>query len=296
MAQNLRDIRRRIRAVQNMERVTAAMKMVSASKLRRAQERAQAARPYAQKLREVLADVSGNVEDFRHPLLDSRPVKTVAVLLFTADRGLAGAYNANMVRAAETYLRGKPGAAVVAVGRKGRDHFRKRGYRILAEFVGIGDEASWSLARQIGDEVMRIYREGEADAIALAYAQFVNALQNRPTVTPLLPLAGARDGEGHAGTHAGGERRRGGRPYIFEPNAAAVLTRLLPHYVYTLVFRALLEAKASEHGARMAAMDNASKNAREVIDHLTLVRNRVRQAAITKEIAEIVGGANALSG
>jgi F-type H+-transporting ATPase subunit gamma len=284
MAQSLQDIRRRIRSVQNMERVTAAMKMVSASKLRRAQERAQAARPYAEKIRDVLADVSGNVEDFSHPLLDRRPVKTSAVLLVTADRGLAGAYNANMIRAAEAYLRGRPNASLIAVGRKGRDHFRKRRHPIISEFVAIGDEATWALAREIGDEVMRIYRHGEADEIALAYAQFINAIQCRPTVTPLLPLS------------RGGERGKGGRPYIFEPSAAAVLTRLLPHYVYTLVFRALLEAKASEHGSRMAAMDNASKNAREVIDHLTLVRNRVRQAAITKEIAEIVGGANALSG
>ncbi|HVB08994.1 MAG TPA: ATP synthase F1 subunit gamma [Bacillota bacterium] len=284
MAQSLQDIRRRIRSVQNMERVTAAMKMVSASKLRRSQERAQAARPYAQKMRDVLANVSGNVEDFSHPLLDHRTVRTSAILLVTADRGLAGAYNANIIRAGEAFLRGRPNASLVAVGRKGRDHFRKRGYPILAEFVAIGDDATWDLARRIGDEVMRIYRQGEADEISLGYAQFLNAIQSRPTVTPLLPLS-----------QGGGNASRG-RPYIFEPDAAAVLTRLLPHYVYTLVFRALLEAKASEHGARMAAMDNASKNAREVIDHLTLVRNRVRQAAITKEIAEIVGGANALTG
>ncbi len=281
MAQSLQDIRRRIRSVQNMERVTAAMKMVSASKLRRAQERAQAARPYAEKIRDVLVNVSGNVEGFRPPLLEARPVRRSAVLLVTADRGLAGAYNSNMIRAAEAYLRGRPQPSLVAVGRKGRDHFRKRGYPILAEFVGIGDEATLALARSIGDEVMRIYQDGEADEVAVAYAQFLNAVQSRPTVTPLLPLAPS-------------ERRAGARAYIAEPDPGTVLTRLLPHYVYTLVFRALLEAKASEHGARMAAMDNASKNAREVIDHLTLVRNRVRQAAITKEIAEIVGGAEAI--
>ena len=286
MAQNLQDIRRRIRSVQNMERVTAAMKMVSASKLRRAQERAQAARPYAEKMRDMLVNVSGNVDEFRHPLLEARPVKRSAVLLVTADRGLAGAYNSNMIRAAEAYLRGRPQPSLIDVGRKGRDHFRKRGYPILAEFVGIGDEATLALAHEVGDEVMRIYQAGEADEIAIGYAQFLNAVQSRPTITPLLPLTAARDSGGRAGP--------GARAYIAEPDAGAVLTRLLPHYVYTLVFRALLEAKASEHGARMAAMDNASRNAREVIDHLTLVRNRVRQAAITKEIAEIVAGAEAL--
>lgn len=287
MPQNLQAIRRRIRSVQNMERVTAAMKMVAASKLRRAQDRAQAARPYATKMREVLADVAANAGDFRHPLLAARPVRVSAVLLFTGDRGLAGPYNSNMIRAAAARLHDAPHPAVIAVGRKGRDHFRKRGFDILTEFVGIGDEGSWALARQIGDEAMRIYRDGEADEITLCYAQFLNAVQSRPAVTPLLPIHGPAGGEGTP---------RIRRPYLFEPDPAGVLTRLLPHYVHTLIYRALLEAKASEHGARMAAMDNASKNAGEIVDHLILVRNRVRQAAITKEIAEIVGGAEALKG
>jgi F-type H+-transporting ATPase subunit gamma len=284
VAQNLKDIRRRIRSVENMERVTGAMKMIAASKLRRAQERAQAARPYAQKIREVLEDLAENAGDFRDPLLERRPVRRSCVLLITGDRGLAGPYNANMIRAAEAHLREKAQPALIAVGRKGRDHFRRRGVPILAEFVAIGDDASWELARRIGEETMRLYRDGEADEVAVAYAQFVNAVQSRPVVVPLLPL-GARAGAGHAR-----------RAYEFEPDAGAVLSRLLPHYVVTLIYRALLEAKASEHGARMAAMDNATKNAREMIERLTLLRNRVRQAAITKEIAEIVGGANALQG
>jgi F-type H+-transporting ATPase subunit gamma len=284
--QSLQDIRRRIRSVQNTEKITAAMKMVAAAKLRRAQERAQEARPYAQKLRDVLVRLAASAGDLRHPLLVNRPVRRSCILLVTADRGLAGPYNANLIRTAAQLARERSSPQVVAVGRKGRDYFRKRGFDVPAEFVGVGDDARWELARDIGREVVRLYLEGQCDEVLLVYAQFVNALTNRPRTVRLLPLA-----------EAGGERgkARSQAAYIFEPDAETVLARLLPHYIETLVYGALLDAKASEHGSRMAAMDNATKNAGEVIQRLTLLRNRVRQAAITKEIAEIVGGAEALT-
>jgi F-type H+-transporting ATPase subunit gamma len=281
--QDLKAIRRRIRSVQNTQKITAAMKMVAAAKLRRAQERAQSARPYADRIREVLMRLAANATDFSHPFLQGRPVRSSLLVVVTADRGLAGPYNANLNRAAQLHLQDRPGARVLAVGRKGRDFFRKRGYPVVAEFTGIGDDARIELARDVAREAMRLYLAGEADEVYVAYARFINVATSRPTVVRLLPLGG--EGDGGRGTRT---------PYIFEPSAAAVLERLLPHYVETLVYRALLEAKASEHGARMTAMDNATKNAEELIERLTLLRNRLRQAAITKEIAEIVGGANAL--
>lgn len=288
MPQNLQDIRRRIRSVQNTEKITAAMKMVAAAKLRRAQERAQAARPYAQKLREVLVRLAASAGDLRHPLLVARPVQRCGVLLVTADRGLAGPYNTNLIRAAAQLMAQGPSARLVAIGRKGRDHFKKRGYNVIGEFVGVGDEARWDLARDVGRELVDLYLAGEVDEVLLVHAQFVNAVSNHPRTVRLLPLA---EDEGRRASATG---PRGGGLYLFEPDAATVLARLLPHYVETLIFGALLDAKASEHGSRMAAMDNATKNAGDVIERLTLVRNRVRQAAITKEIAEIVGGAEAL--
>jgi F-type H+-transporting ATPase subunit gamma len=282
--QDLKAIRRRIRSVQNTEKITAAMKAVAAAKLRRAQERAQAARPYADKMREVLVRVAANAGDSRHPLLALRPVRATCLVLITGDRGLAGPFNANLIRTAATYLADRPGPCLIAVGRTGRDYFHKRGYNLLAEFIGIGDDARLETARSVGAEIVGRYMAGECDEVHLVYARFVNAITSRPVVAPLLPLRREAAAQGHDGR----------TPYIFEPEAEDVLVHLLPHYVDTLVYRALLESKASEHGARMAAMDNASKNAGEVIERLTLLRNRVRQAAITREIAEIVGGANAL--
>jgi F-type H+-transporting ATPase subunit gamma len=291
MAQSLKDIRRRMASVRNIRKITQAMKMVAASKLRRAQARAEAARPYATAVREVLVRLSSGADGFQHPFLQERPLRASLAVVVTSDRGLAGAYNANLTRAAQLLLRDKPSPQVVAVGRKGRDYFRRRGYRLAAEYVQVGDEARYALADEVAREVTRLYREGACDEVFLVYAQFINALQSRPVSVRLLPLTG----EDLGGAEAGGGTAPAGA-YIFEPDAGAVLERLLPHYISILIYRALLEAKASEQGARMAAMDNATKNAAELIDHLTLTANRLRQAAITKEIAEIVGGANALQG
>jgi F-type H+-transporting ATPase subunit gamma len=286
VAQSLRDLRRRVASVRNVRKITQAMKMVAATKLRRAQERAEASRPYAQAVRGVLVRLAASAGGFRHPFLEARPVRSVLAVVMTSDRGLAGAYNANLIRAAEALLRDKPDPRLVVVGRKGRDHFRRRRWSIAAEFVGIGDEARFALAQELAATVTRLYGEGVVDEVYVVYAQFVNALSSRPVAVRLLPLSGE--------DLAGEEASRGAGEYLFEPDAGAVLERLLPHYISILLYRGLLEAKASEHGARMAAMDNATKNAEDLIERLTLVVNRVRQAAITKEIAEIIGGANAL--
>ena len=277
----VREIRRRIRSFRNMMQITKAMKMVAAAKLRKAQHKVVAARPYARQLQEILARLAQAQVDVTHPLLERRPVRRVGYVLITADRGLCGAYNANLIRMTSGLLAEQESeASLVTVGRKGRDFFRRRKIQILAEFIGLGDDPNYNQARQIAQEVMRLYQEGEVDEVHLVYTEFVNAIQQRPSILKLLPL---EQPEGKLG-----------RQYIFEPSPAEILDRLLPKYVETLVFRTILESKASEQGARMTAMGSATDNAKEMIDRLTLLMNRARQAAITKEISEIVGGAAAL--
>ena len=287
MAQGLKEIRRRINSVKNIRKITAAMKMVAAANLRRAQQRAEAGRPYAEAIRGVLARLARDA-GIDHPFLTERPVQGTLAVVVTSDRGLAGAFNANITRAAVQQLRDAPGPRLSVVGRKGRDFFRRRHYEIVAEHTGLGDAPRFAQAERIASEVMELFSSGRCDQVYLVYPQFVNAITSRPVSLRLLPLGGEDLGDA-------GPEGEGGE-YLFEPDAGAVLDRLLPHYIGTLVYRALLEAKASEFGARMAAMDNATKNAGEVIDRLTLVSFRMRQAAITKEIAEIVGGAAALEG
>lgn len=290
MAQSLKDIRRRIRSVQNIRKITSAMKMVAAAKLRRAQQRAEAGRPYAEAVRGVLLRLAANSEGVSHPFLEPREGPPLVVVV-TSDRGLAGPYNANLVRTADQIVRAHAGGTVLVVGRKGRDYFRRRRVPMAGEFIGLGDAARWSDAERIADTVMEVFGGGTFGEVHLVYAQFVNAMIHRAVSVRLLPLQAEDLGTEPATTGAQDEGM-----YIFEPDAESVLAQLLPHYIGVLVYRALLEAKASEHGARMVAMDNATKNAGELIDRLQLLGNRMRQAAITKEIAEIVGGANALHG
>lgn len=286
MAEGLKEIRRRINSVKNIRKITAAMKMVAASKLRRAQQRAEAGRPYAEAVRGVLLRLAANA-GVDHPFLVERPVEHSLVVVVTSDRGLAGAFNANINRAGLVLLRSLSQPRVVAVGKKARDYFRRRRFDVVTDYTGLADEVRFVDAERIAREVTQQYLDGHCEQVHLVYPQFVNAVTSRPVSVRLLPLAGS-DLEGDRGDHEG--------QYIFEPDAATVLARLLPHYISVLIYRALLEAKASEFGARMAAMDSATKNAGEVIDRLTLVSFRVRQAAITKEISEIVGGAAALQG
>jgi F-type H+-transporting ATPase subunit gamma len=287
---NLLDIRRRIKSVKNTQQITKAMKMVSASKLRRAQERVINARPFANKMSEVLTDLAAHTsEDFQHPLLDQRGDQRYLVVLVTADKGLCGAFNANLIKAAQTFLKENAGKDVefIAVGRKGRDFFRRRA-NVTGEFVGMTGKGrvEYGEALEIATDVIKRFTEDETiDKVFLIFAEFKTVLTQRIVVEQLLPISQATNEEG------GGAETI---DYIYEQPPAEIMTRLLPRLIETQIFRALLESIASEQGARMTAMDAASKNAGELISTLTLNMNRVRQAAITREIIEIVSGAAAL--
>jgi len=280
---SLRDIRRRIKSIKSTQQVTRAMKTVAAAKLRRAQDKVLAARPYARFTREMLGRVTAAAAEAYHPLLEVREVKNTAYVVVTADRGLCGGFNANVIREASKCLSEAAGPVLVTVGRKGRDFFRRRGYPIEKEYIGLGEDVHYNQAKKIAAHLAEIYVEGKVDSIYLVFNRFVNTLVQRPTVIKLLPA----EPPGPKGNAAPVD-------YIFEPSPESVLESLLPKYVETTVYYVLLESKASEHSARMTAMDNATKNAEEMIDTLTLKMNRARQAIITKEISEIVGGAAAL--
>lgn len=283
---NIRDLRRRIKSIKSTQQITKAMKAVSAAKMRRAQDSVTMARPYAKRLIAVLGRVASVTSGVRHPLLTVREPKKTAYVIITADRGLCGGFNSNVIRKAFMEVRNIPDVSLICVGRKGRDYFRKRGYNITQQYVGLGENVNAGHAREIARYIISKYSEGEFDAVYVVYSEFVNVLVQRPTVVKLLPAEPPKGDEGEKGT--------GRVDYIFEPSAEEVLASLLPKYVTNTVFQGLLESKAGEHSARMTAMDNATKNASEMISKLTLTMNRARQAAITKEISEIVGGAAAL--
>ena len=281
----LRALRRRIRSVENTQQITKAMEMVAAAKLRRAQARTQAARPYARKISEMLESLAGAATEMEHPLFQAREVRATALVLVTADRGLAGAYNANLIRAAEQRLRSaSPGAVkLIVVGRKGRDYFKRRAWPTLAVHTPVPAEASIEFARTLTDDLIQRYLAGEVDKVEILYSQFVTAMTRRIVVETFLPIG------------ADATRREGAAAAtIFEPDAESIFAELLPRYATAKLFAALADALASEHAARMIAMGAARKNAGELIDALVLTRNRLRQAAITKELLDIVGGAEAL--
>lgn len=293
--QSVRDIRRRITSVKNTQQITKAMEMVSAAKLRRSQHQVTAGRPFAAKLREVLARLTqahkggDGAKAPEHPLLDVREVKKVLYVLITADRGLAGGYNANLIRHFAGIQEDETReTAVIAIGRKGRDYLVKSGTKPLHEYLYIGDEVDYYFARQLAGQLMDYFTSGQYDEINLVYSQFISAVTQRPSMMRLLPLD-------EAVSTVEEESEEQGIDYIYEPDPQSVLGILLPRYVETEVYRILLESKASEHGARMTAMRNASDNAEEMIEMLTLTYNRARQAGITKEISEIVGGAEAIA-
>jgi len=282
---SLKALRKRIATVRSTQQITRAMKMVAAAKLRRAQEAAERARPYAAKLTEMFAAVAAGVEPEAHPLLARRPEQRIDLLVLTSDRGLCGGYNANLLRFAGGFVRQHGGAetAVVVVGRKGLEYYRRRSARVVAHRQGILTTAPTAMAAELAGEVTRRFVAEETDAVYLVYTRFRSALSQLPSVAPVLPVAAPSTDAPVA-------------DYIFEPKRPELLARLLPRYIEVLVTQALLEAIASEHGARMTAMENATRNAGEMIDRLTLSMNRARQATITKELMEIVSGAEALKG
>ena len=284
---NIRDLRRRIKSIKSTQQITKAMKAVSAAKMRRAQESVTAARPYAKRLIGVLGRVASVATGVRHPLLEVREPKKVVYLIITADRGLCGGFNSNVIRKAAAEIRDLPDVGLICVGRKSRDFFRKRGYNIIQQYVGLGENINAAQAREIAQFITDKYSQGEFDAVYLVYSEFINVMVQRPMTVKLLPAEPPRGKEGEKTTEARVD-------YIFEPSAEEVLASLLPKYVTNTVYQGMLESKAGEHSARMTAMDNATKNASDMISRLTLTMNRARQAAITKEISEIVGGAAAL--
>jgi len=283
---SVRDLRRRVKSTENMQKITKAMKAVAAAKMRRAQDTVQAARPYSKRMRAVLGRVaSASTGSANHPLLVVRDPNKVAYIIVTSDAGLCGGFNGNVIRMTEQLLKGSSAdISLITVGRKSYDYFRKRGYKIEKEYVGLGDEIKNSTAREIGSLVINKYSEAEYDEVYVVFSQFVNVLVQRPTIIKVLPAEPPEQDENAVKVN-----------YIFEPpTAIAVLAELLPKYIENAVFQAMLESKAGELSARMTAMDNATKNASDMISSLTLTMNRVRQAAITSEISEIVGGAAAL--
>ena len=295
---NLRLLRRRIRSVQNTQQITKAMEMVAAAKLRRAQGRALAARPYAAKITEMLDHLAGAASELDHPLFKVREPRATALVVVTADRGLCGSYNANLVRTAEQRLRKSAaspaggGIRLVLVGKKGRDYFRRRRYPVLSVHTPVPAEASIEFARTLTQELIDRFVSGEVDRVELMFTRFISALQRRVVVETFLPV-GATPAEGHAGPE---RRPSAGGGTLFEPDAESIFGELLPRYATAKLFAALADALASEHSARMVAMGSARKNAGELLDLLVLRRNRLRQAVITKELLEIVGGAEALKG
>lgn len=278
----LAEIRRRIASVKNTQQITRAMQAVAASKLRRVQARAEAARPYADRMADVLVEVAGRVTSYQHPFLTERPVKKRLLILVSSDRGLAGGLNVNAFRVALGYIR-QGDTALDTIGRKGRDYFRRLGVPILAEVSQIGDRPELKDILPAITVARDEYLEGKVDEVALLYTHFASVSRLEPTVKVLIPVRVP-------------ERKEGLRiDYLYEPEAEEVLAQLLPRYVEAQVYAAVLDNLASFYAAQMVAMRNATDNAGELIEDLTLLRNKVRQATITKELSEIVGGAEALT-
>lgn len=284
MARGLRDIKRQIKSIQNTKQITKAMEMVAAAKLRRAQEKATAALPYSEKLKEVVGSIAAGTQGISHPMLEKRAVKKTGYLVITSDRGLAGASNSNILRKVSGIIaerhQSKDEYSIFVIGRKGRDYFRRRDLPVVEELTELSDTPTYGDIKSIANAAVRQYELGEIDELYICYNKFVNALTQDPEVTKLLPMENIGGGVNVSS-------------YEYEPSPEGVLEVLLPKYAETLIFSAMLNAKASELGAKMTAMGAATKNASKMIGDLTLTYNRARQAAITQEISEIVAGADA---
>jgi len=287
---SLIDLRRRIRAVKNTQQITKAMKMVAASKLRRAQERMMNARPYATQMQRVLSSVASRVDPSIHPLLtvrDARPDSRTLLIVVTSDKGLCGSFNTNVIKAGGAYvIESSQQCTLGLVGRKGRDFFGRRGFAVLFEQVGIFQKLRYEDARVIAQTAIEAFVSGQVDKVVLVYSEFKSMMSQRVVVDQLLPIARA-DVEKSETTGAQID-------YLYEPSAQEIFNQLLPRYVEIQVYRSLLESNASFFAAQMTAMDTATKNSADMIANLTLYMNKVRQAAITREIIEVVSGAEAL--
>ncbi len=283
----MRQIRMRIRVAKNIQQITKAMKMVATARFKRAQERVQQAEPYAVKMDQIIRELVGCGVEVEHPLLARRPQNRIGVLIVTAERGLCGSYNTNVIRKAIEFLHPFPADSLrlYMVGKKGYTFFNRRGYPIVQTFAIDSSGVSFDNVNAVSRAIRSAYESGEIDALHIVYAQFVNVITQRPTVLSLLPLQPPSDeGAGPA------------TDYIFEPNPQVLLSSLLPRYLITQIYQVLLEANASELGARITSMSSATDNDGKMISSLTLSLNRARQAGITTELAEIMGGAEALKG
>jgi F-type H+-transporting ATPase subunit gamma len=304
----LLDYRRRIRSVKSTQQITRAMKFVAAAKLRRAQEGVYSARPYAREILRVLRSAAQRVEKPAHALLERRPEEKLLVMVLTGDRSLCGAFNSNVIRHASEFLQAHSGQKIelIVVGRKGRDTLRRRGYKFAGEYLNVSASVDFGKAKEISARIAELYVSGEVDAVYAVYNEFKNVMVQKLRAEKLLPIDPAviasesiarAEVAGHAGP--GGSLPMAPAPggtallvdYIYEQPVAEIFGGLVPRYLEAEVFRILLESAAAEHAARMTAMDSATRNARELIDKLTLQMNKIRQAAITKELIEIVSGA-----
>ncbi|MCK8824581.1 ATP synthase F1 subunit gamma [Fuchsiella alkaliacetigena] len=284
--QTMRDIKRKINSVENTKKITRAMKMVASAKLRKSQNRAEAAKPFFNKTKEVLSEVVSRmeVEKEEHPLLTEREeIDKVGYISITADRGLCGPYNSRIFKKTEECIDEQKDSRIIAIGKKGRNHFRREGLEIISEYLDTDDEPSYRWAKQITDEVISFYENRDIDKLHLIYTEFQNVFTQKVREIQLLPIKAKEIDEESLQSD-----------YIYEPSANQVLERVIPSYMQNLIYGALLESKASEFASRMVAMDSATENAEEMIKDLTLSYNRARQAEITKEISEIVSGAEAL--
>ena len=280
---NLQDIRRRIRSVKSIQQITNAMDMVATSRLRRAKEAANSNRPYAEKTAAVIRSVAAAATGISHPLLEQHESGKRLILVMAADKGLAGAYSSNALKKAMTLVEDKSNTQIVTVGRKARDFFKNRSFDIISQRVGISERPKASHAQKIARTLISAFESGEIKEVYMVYTRFVSAITCVPEIVKLLPF----EAEGENAAHAQAQ-------YIYEPNAEEVLGALLPQYLFTTIYAALLQSAASELSSRMNAMSNATDNAGELIGKLDLYYNKVRQAGITNEINEIVGGAEAL--
>jgi F-type H+-transporting ATPase subunit gamma len=306
----LLEFRRRIRSFKSSQQITRAMKFVAAARLRRAQEAALAARPYAKELARLLRSIMSRIQDVEHPLLAQREEKTVLTIVLSGERGLAGAFNANILRKANEFFRANSDKKIltIPVGKKGRDSLRKAGFKFAGEYVNVLARVEFKTAKEIANLATELYAKGEIDAVYIIFSEFKSVVMPNLAVEKLLPIEkveetpGGKDGsdgkERSPGANATGEKKKDGESdsaqidYIYEQPAEHLLDKLLPRYVETQILRAMLESSASEYAARMTAMEAATKNAGDVIEELTLHMNKVRQAAITTEIIEIVSGAS----
>ena len=288
----LLDFRRRIRSVKNSQQITRAMKFVAAARLRRAQESALAARPYAQELARVLRSTMARIQDPQHPLLERREEKNILAIVLTGERGLAGAINANILRKANEFFRANRDKKVVTVpvGKKGRDSLKKAGFTFAGEWVNVLSRVEFKTAREIAKLATELYIEQKVDSVYIIFSEFKTVMSVNLTVEKLLPVEAIRE-EGASTEKGSAKAAETQVDYIYEQPEAELLNKLLPRYIETQILRAMLESSASEYAARMTAMESATKNAGEVIEALTMHMNKVRQAAITKEIIEIVSGA-----